>query len=198
MCSFGFYLGLALVLRRRFVKRRDFLKVGSAGVLGASAAAIVPAPLQSQAMSQMQSNAAPAPTTKADITLNIGQVALELVPTRIISTVGYNGTSPGPILRMKEGVPVSVDVINDTDTPEYVHWHGMLIPSDVDGADEEGTPAIPPNGRRRFQFTPKPAGTRWYHTHSMAPGDLHRSTYTGQFGFVMVEGVSNPSQPGQF
>ncbi len=176
------------------MKRRDFLKVGSAGVLGSGAAAIVPASLQSQAMAQMQSNSAPAPTTKADITLTIGQVALELVPTRIISTVGYNGTSPGPILRMKEGVPVSVDVINDTDTPEYVHWHGMLIPSEVDGADEEGTPAIPPNGRRRFQFTPKPAGTRWYHTHSMAPGDLHRSTYTGQFGFVMVEGASNPGK----
>jgi FtsP/CotA-like multicopper oxidase with cupredoxin domain len=178
------------------VKRREFLRLGGATVIGAGTAGIVSAARQSQAMPpmQMQSNAAPAPAGKADITLNIAPIALELVPNRIISTIGYNGTSPGPILRMREGVPVTVDVINDTDTAEFVHWHGLLIPSDVDGADEEGTPPIPPNGRHRYQFTPKPAGTRWYHTHSMAPGDLHRSTYTGQFGFLMVEGANNPGQ----
>ena len=137
----------------------------------------------------IECGALPGSAGKADVTLTIAPIALELVPNRIISTIGYNGTSPGPLLRMREGVPVTVDVINDTDTTEFVHWHGMLIPSDVDGADEEGTPAIPPNGRRRYQFTPKPAGTRWYHTHAMAPGDLHRSTYTGQFGFLMIEGA---------
>lgn len=139
-----------------------------------------------------------APAGKADITLTIAPIALELVPNRIISTIGYNGTSPGPVLRMREGAPVTVDVINQTDAPELVHWHGMLIPSEVDGADEEGTPMVPAGGQRRYQFTPKPAGTRWYHTHAMAPGDLHRSTYTGQFGFVMVEGANNPSQAGKF
>ena len=84
----------------------------------------------------MQSNSSPgqAPAGKADITLTIAPIALELVPNRIISTIGYNGTSPGPLLRMREGVPVTVDVINNTDTTEFVHWHGLLIPSDVDGA----------------------------------------------------------------
>ena len=48
---------------------------------------------------------------------------------------------PGPVLRMREGKPVTVEVINDTDTPELVHWHGMLIPSEVDGTEEEGSPA---------------------------------------------------------
>ena len=41
---------------------------------------------------------------------------------------------------MKEGVPVTVNVVNKTDVPEYVHFHGLLIPSDVDGSEEEGTP----------------------------------------------------------
>jgi len=41
-----------------------------------------------------------------------------------------------------------------------VHWHGLFVPSDADGADEEGTPPVPPHGRRRYQFTPRPAGTR--------------------------------------
>ena len=79
--------------------------------------------------------------------------------------------SPGPVLRMREGKTVSVDVINDTDVPELVHWHGMLIPSDVDGVEEEGTPPVPPRGRRRYQLTPRPAGSRWYHSHAMADAD---------------------------
>ena len=76
---------------------------------------------------------------------------------------------------MREGKPVTVDVINDTDTPELVHWHGMLIPSDVDGAEEEGTPPVPPHGRRRYQLTPRPGRARWYHSHAMAVDDLHRA-----------------------
>jgi FtsP/CotA-like multicopper oxidase with cupredoxin domain len=137
------------------------------------------------------------PATKADISLRIEPVTVELAPDRILSTIGYNGTSPGPILRMKEGKPISVEVFNDTDTPELVHWHGMLIPPGVDGVEEEGTPFIPPRsngnpGQRRFEFTPTPFGSRWYHSHSMAMSDLHKGTYTGQFGFVYIEPASNP------
>jgi FtsP/CotA-like multicopper oxidase with cupredoxin domain len=95
---------------------------------------------------------------------------------------------------MREGKPVTVEVINDTDTPELVHWHGMLIPPEVDGTEEEGTPFIPPRGRRRFRLVPGPAGTRWYHTHAMAMDDLHRGTFTGQFGFVYVERASDPGR----
>jgi FtsP/CotA-like multicopper oxidase with cupredoxin domain len=129
---------------------------------------------------------------KADITLRIAPVTVELAPDRVISTIGYNDTSPGPVLRMREGVPVVVDVVNDTDVPEQVHWHGLLVPAELDGADEEGTPPVPPHGRRRYQFTPRPAGTRWYHTHTMAMTDLHRGSYTGQFGFLMVDSGRDP------
>ena len=119
------------------------------------------------------------PDANADHTLRIGPVTVELDRSHIISTVGYNNSAPGPVLRMREGKPVTVDVINDTDTPELVHWHGMLIPPEVDGTEEEGSPLVPPHGRRRFQFTPRPAGSRWYHSHAMADGGssqgcLHR------------------------
>jgi FtsP/CotA-like multicopper oxidase with cupredoxin domain len=171
------------------VKRRDFIKLGAAAAVEAGAAKLLPAQMQSGM--PMQGNAAPA---KADFTLQIAPVALELAPNRIISTIGYNGTCPGPLLRMKEGVPVTVDVINDTDTPEFVHWHGLFVPSEVDGAEEEGTPPVPPNGRRRYQFTPKPAGTRWYHSHAMAGADLHKGTYTGQFGFLMIDSGTDPGR----
>ena len=96
------------------------------------------------------------------------------------------------MLRLREGKPVTIDVINDTDTPEFVHWHGMLIPAEVDGTGEEGSPLVQPHGRSRFQLTPGPAGSRWYHSHAMAMDDLHKGAYTGQFGFVFVEGASDP------
>jgi FtsP/CotA-like multicopper oxidase with cupredoxin domain len=170
------------------VKRRELIKFGTGAVLQAGAARL----LGALPRSQMQMNSAPSETTKADFTLRIAPVALELAPNHFISTIGYNGTSPGPLLRMREGKPVTVDVINETEAPELVHWHGLFIPSEVDGADEEGTPMIPPHGRRRYQFVPRPGGTRWYHTHAMAGSDLHRGSYTGQFGFLLIDSGNDP------
>jgi FtsP/CotA-like multicopper oxidase with cupredoxin domain len=108
--------------------------------------------------------------------------------------VGYNGSVPAPVIRLREGRPVTVALINETDTPELVHWHGQFVPSDIDGAAEEGTPPVPPHGMRRYTLTPKPAGTRWVHTHTMSGPDLHRGTYTGQFGFVYIEPTKEPGR----
>jgi FtsP/CotA-like multicopper oxidase with cupredoxin domain len=129
----------------------------------------------------------------ADYTLHIAPTALEVAPSHFVSTIAYNGTAPGPLLRLREGRPVTVDVVNDTDAAELVHWHGLFLPSEIDGAEEEGTVPIPPGARRRYRFTPRPAGTRWYHSHAMAP-DLHRGTYTGQYGFILIEAERNPGR----
>lgn len=129
---------------------------------------------------------------KPDHTLRIGTGLVELAPERIISTTLYNGQFPGPLLRLTEGRRVVVDIVNETDTPELVHWHGQMIPSDVDGAAEEGTPTIPPHGMRRVAFVPKPSGFRFYHTHVAARGDLGRGTYTGQVGPLYIEPKENP------
>jgi FtsP/CotA-like multicopper oxidase with cupredoxin domain len=169
------------------MNRRDFLKYGCGGAAGLGAAR-----LQGSQMPMPQASAPAA--GGADVTLKIAPVIVQLDPNRAISTIGYNGCSPGPVLRMREGKPITVDVLNDTDVPELVHWHGFFIPPEVDGSEEEGTPMIPAHGRRRYQFVPRPAGTRWYHTHTMAGIDLHRGTYTGQFGFVYVEPAENPGQ----
>lgn len=123
----------------------------------------------------------------ADITLRIAELTLELAPGRTIKTLAYNGQVPGPLLRARRGKPLTVDVWNDTKNNDIVHWHGFHIPSDVDGAYEEGTPGVPPNGRRRYAFTPDPAGTRWYHSHEPADRNLKKGTYTGQFGMFVVE-----------
>ena len=97
-----------------------------------------------------------APDAKPDYTLRIAPVTVELDRSHILSTIGYNGSAPGPGAADEEGKPVTVEVINDTDTPELVHWHGMLIPPEVDGTEEEGSPFVPPHGRKRFQLTPGP------------------------------------------
>jgi FtsP/CotA-like multicopper oxidase with cupredoxin domain len=129
---------------------------------------------------------------KADYTLRIGTGLVELAPDHIVSTTLYNGRFPGPLLRFNEGQRVVVDIHNDTDTPELVHWHGQMIPSDVDGAAEEGSPFVPEHGMRRISFVPKPSGFRFYHTHVVAGGDLNRGTYTGQVGPVYIEPKNNP------
>jgi len=135
-----------------------------------------------------------ADSDKADFTLRIGTVEAEIAPGHKIKTTGYNGGFPGPALRMTEGKAVTIDVYNDTKIPELVHWHGLWIPPEVDGASEEGTPMLPPHAHQRYQFVPRPAGTRWYHSHIYAGRDLQRATYTGQFGFLIIEGKDNPGR----
>jgi FtsP/CotA-like multicopper oxidase with cupredoxin domain len=130
----------------------------------------------------------------ADFELRIAPVELELGPRRRIKTTGYDGSVPGPVLRMAEGKPVTIDVRNDSSIPELVHWHGLWTPSEVDGAAEEGTPMLPPRETRRYQFVPRPRGTRWYHSHIYAGRDLHRSTYSGQFGFLLIDGGQDPGR----
>ena len=144
------------------------------------------------AMPRLASAAGDVATEKADYALRIATGLVELAPDHIVSTTLYNGQFPGPLLRFTEGQRVVVDVHNDTDTPELVHWHGQMIPSDVDGAAEEGSPFVPAHGMRRIAFTPKPAGFRFYHTHVVARGDLNRGTYTGQAGLVYIEPKNNP------
>jgi FtsP/CotA-like multicopper oxidase with cupredoxin domain len=134
------------------------------------------------------------PVGKADFTLHIAPVELEIAPRHNIRTTGYNGGVPGPVLRMREGQPVTIDVYNDSNIPEIVHYHGLFIPPEVDGAMEEGTPMLPPHSHQRYQFVPRPAGTRWYHSHVHAGRDLQRATYTGQFGFVLIEGKDDPGR----
>ena len=128
----------------------------------------------------------------ADYTLTIATKPLELAPKRIVSVTTYNGQFPGPLLRLKEGQQVTVDVHNDTDTPEQVHWHGQFVPTDVDGAAEEGTGFIPAHGGRRISFVPKPSGFRFYHTHVRAGANLGLGQYSGLVGPVYIEPKQHP------
>jgi FtsP/CotA-like multicopper oxidase with cupredoxin domain len=129
-----------------------------------------------------------------DYTLHIKASPIEIAPNRILSTITYNSQFPGPLLRFKEGRPVTIDIFNDTDTPEQLHWHGQKIPTDVDGAAEEGTPYVPAHGKRRITFTPNPAGFRFYHTHNRAGANLCAGQYSGQVGPVYIEPRNEPGR----
>jgi FtsP/CotA-like multicopper oxidase with cupredoxin domain len=127
-----------------------------------------------------------------DYTLTIAAKPVELAPNRIISTTTYNGQFPGPLLRFQEGKRVTIDIHNETDTPEQLHWHGQFVSTDVDGSAEEGTPFIPPHGSRRVTFVPRPSGYRFYHTHVRAGANLGMGQYTGLVGPVYIEPRANP------
>ncbi len=136
----------------------------------------------------------PASAAPPDITLEIAPYTLEASPKHRFRTLAYNARVPGPLLRMKEGRPVTVEVHNLSPDPEVVHWHGLFLPSPIDGAMEEGTPMIAPGASARYTFTPSPAGFRWYHTHTFAGKNLTKAQYSGLHGFLLIEPTANPAR----
>lgn len=166
----------------RPIDRRELLKLGAVATLtvGGLAGGAV------QACSRNAVGARP------DYTLRIARSDVEVAPGKLVSTTTYNGQFPGPLLRFTEGKRTTVDVYNDTSTPEQLHWHGQHIPVDVDGSAEEGTPFIPARGMRRISFLPGPSGFRFYHTHLNPGADLSGGQYGGLVGPVYIEPRHEP------
>jgi FtsP/CotA-like multicopper oxidase with cupredoxin domain len=156
------------------MNRRTFITKTAAALATAASARIPPA----------------VPQSAPDVKLEVAPLALEIAPGKVIHTVAYNGQVPGPLIRWPVGKPVVIDVANRSSVAENVHWHGLWIPSEMDGAMEEGAAMIAPGSQFRYSFTPQPSGFRWYHTHSFAGRDLKRATYSGQFGCFYIESGS--------
>src|SRR5581483_1041592 len=142
-------------MKKFFASRRHFLK--TAGMTaGAMLLSHANSPGQTEAaLQQSQSADAAANSEPANYTLRIKTSPVEIAKDRIISLTTYNEQFPGPLLRFKEGQQVTIDVYNETDVAEQLHWHGQVVPVEVDGAAEEGTPFIPAHGKRRIVFTPR-------------------------------------------
>ena len=80
--------------------------------------------------------------------------------------IGYNGASPGPILRFREGEDVTIHVTNNLDEPTSVHWHGLILPFQMDGVPGLSYPGIAPGETFTYRFPIKQSGTYWFHSHS--------------------------------
>jgi len=171
--------------------RRRFLRDASLVALGLAAREVQPAFAGTQEPAQ---SAADFNGGKPDCRIEIAEIEWELSPKKKIRTSAYNGQIPGPLIRLSEGKPVTIEIVNRLDRAEIVHWHGQWIPVEADGAMEEGSPMIPPGATTRIAFTPRPSGLHWYHTHAMANRDLKRGLYSGQFGPLFVEPREKPAR----
>jgi hypothetical protein len=170
---------LRMAMTSRITRRR----FGQLSGLAAGAALVSPA---------MRAATAP------DIALEIAPYTLEASPKHRFKTLAYNGQVPGPLFRMRQGQEQTVEIRNGSSEPEVVHWHGLFLPPEIDGAMEEGTPMIAPGGTVRYRMTPDPVGFRWFHTHTFAGKDLTKAQYGGLHGFVLIDPLDPRDAPAAY
>ena len=174
------------------MNRREFLQL--AGVSALSGVSILSGctPVVDRTTTSSTSTSKPVGGA-AHFSLRIAPVKLELSPDQIIQTIGYNEIAPGPVLRIKEGQQVTVDV---TTTATFLNWSIGTVSMYRRRWTERWRRGHPWCRREAhgISFTARPSGTRWYHTHAFAGKDLRRSLYSGQFGFFHIESKNNPGQ----
>ncbi|UKV14765.1 copper resistance system multicopper oxidase [Thalassospiraceae bacterium SW-3-3] len=80
--------------------------------------------------------------------------------------IGYNGSSPGPTLRFREGEEAEIKVTNNLDEATSIHWHGLILPYQMDGVPGISFPGIAPGETFTYRFPVQQNGTYWFHSHS--------------------------------
>lgn len=100
-----------------------------------------------------------------DIALRIAMQTFDM-DGRSTRAVGINGTVPAPLLRLRQGQTVRLIVDNTLDEESSLHWHGLLVPFQMDGVPGVSFPGIAPRSRFTYEFPVEQAGTYWYHSHS--------------------------------
>ena len=139
------------------------------------------------------------PVAQPALTVEVGDGSgLELRISPVAKRIGdatvrmlaYNGSIPGPVLRVRQGSVIEVDVINDGDLEATVHWHGLRLDNRYDGTHETQAP-IPVGGSFRYRIEFPDPGVYWYHPHI-------REDYgqeMGLYGNILVEPVENDYWP---
>lgn len=100
-----------------------------------------------------------------DIALAIARTPFTLGKRTAYATT-VNGTLPGPMIRLREGQDVRLSVTNHLDEDSSIHWHGLLLPFQMDGVPGISFPGIRPHETFTYAFPVRQAGTYWYHSHS--------------------------------
>ena len=117
-----------------------------------------------------------------DLTLEHRDLLVGGSPGRAIA---INGSIPGPVIRMREGEEALIRVHNRLPESTSIHWHGILLPFDMDGVPGISFPGIPPGSTFTYRFPVRQNGTYWYHSHSGLQEQL------GHYGQLIVE----PAEP---
>jgi len=99
--------------------------------------------------------------------------------------ITLNGQFPAPLLRWREGDDLSIQVINGLREPTSIHWHGFLLPFQMDGVPGLSYPGIPAGDKFTYRFPLKQSGTYWYHSHSGMQEQI------GHYGPIIVD----PAEP---
>ncbi len=101
--------------------------------------------------------------------------------------------APPPVLRMREGVPFSIDVTNTLEEASTMHWHGIRVPNKMDGVPYLTQWPIQQGETWRYSYTPKDAGTYWYHPHCQTMEQMAR----GLTGIIVVAETDDPGFDGE-
>jgi multicopper oxidase len=109
------------------------------------------------------------------------------------AAIAYNGTAPGPILRVRAGQRMRVTYANRSAIPTSVHWHGVILPNDMDGVAGITQPPVTQNAQFLYEFAPGPPGTRWYHDHA-----FHLGIIRGLFGMLIIEDPNDEPADAEF
>lgn len=116
----------------------------------------------------------------------------DIAPGKTIQAWGFNGQLPGPALKAKVGDTLVIRVKNDLKESTIIHWHGLRIPSPMDGTDAVQKP-IAPGETFEYRFELPDAGTFWYHSHANETVQLER----GMYGALIVEDETDPVTDGE-
>ena len=128
------------------------------------------------------------PTKKTvEYSLVASEFNWELRPGKTIKAWGFNQQVPGPVIRANQGDTLVVKVINQLPEPTIVHWHGIRLPSSMDGTDETQKP-IQPGESFEYRFELPDAGTFWYHSHQNETMQMER----GMYGGIVVGSSTDP------
>ena len=95
--------------------------------------------------------------------------------------IAVNGSVPGPLIRLREGQNVRLNVTNHLNEDTSIHWHGLLVPFQYDGVPGVSFPGIKPHETFTYDFPIRQSGTYWYHSHS------HLQEQSGHYGPLIIE-----------
>jgi FtsP/CotA-like multicopper oxidase with cupredoxin domain len=130
------------------------------------------------------------PALAADTVLTAAPVALPVVPDQPPTALwAYNGSFPGPLLRVKQGARLRVTLQNRLQQDTTIHWHGIRLPNAMDGVPGLTQPPVRPGQDFTYDFACQDAGTFWYHPHAGTPEQLGR----GLYGLLVVDEPKPPA-----